>query len=98
MSGDWLWVAALSESQALERARLLLVERGECTLEELDATPEALEVDQDDDVLDTWFSSGLFPLSVLGWPHDSSLVGDKPVLNLDPDMSRYYPLSIMETG
>jgi len=28
------------------------------------------QLDQDPDVLDTWFSSGLFPLSVLGWPDD----------------------------
>ena len=27
---------------------------------------------QDPDVLDTWFSSGLFPFSVMGWPNDDS--------------------------
>ena len=43
-------------------------------------------VEQDPDVLDTWFSSGLWPFSTLGWP-------DKT-----PDLRRYYPSSVMETG
>ncbi|XWX04928.1 valine--tRNA ligase [Aggregatilineales bacterium SYSU G02658] len=38
------------------------------------------------DVLDTWFSSGLWPFSTLGWPHDTD------------DMRRFYPTSVMETG
>jgi valyl-tRNA synthetase len=41
---------------------------------------------QDPDVLDTWFSSGLWPFSTLGWPEDT------------PDLRRYYPTSVMETG
>jgi valyl-tRNA synthetase len=41
---------------------------------------------QDPDVLDTWFSSGLWPFSTLGWPDDT------------PDMRRFYPTSVMETG
>ncbi len=41
---------------------------------------------QDPDVLDTWFSSGLWPFSTLGWPDDT------------PDLRRYYPTSVMETG
>ncbi|MFQ3661601.1 MAG: valine--tRNA ligase [Chloroflexaceae bacterium] len=41
---------------------------------------------QDPDVLDTWFSSGLWPFSTLGWPDDT------------PDMREYYPTSVMETG
>ena len=41
---------------------------------------------QDPDVLDTWFSSGLWPFSTLGWPDDTS------------DMRRFYPTSVMETG
>jgi valyl-tRNA synthetase len=43
-------------------------------------------VEQDPDVLDTWFSSGLWPFSTLGWPDDT------------PDLRRYYPSSVMETG
>ena len=38
------------------------------------------------DVLDTWFSSGLWPFSVLGWPQQTA------------DLQRYYPTQIMETG
>ena len=41
---------------------------------------------QDPDVLDTWFSSGLWTHSTLGWP------------NQDDDLSRFYPSSVMETG
>ena len=41
---------------------------------------------QDPDVLDTWFSSGLWPFSTLGWPEQT------------PDLQYFYPTSIMETG
>ncbi len=41
---------------------------------------------QDEDVLDTWFSSGLWPFSTLGWPDDAD------------DLQRFYPSSVMETG
>jgi valyl-tRNA synthetase len=41
---------------------------------------------QDEDVLDTWFSSGLWPFSTLGWP-------DKT-----PEMAKFYPTSVLVTG
>ncbi|MCB9667353.1 MAG: valine--tRNA ligase [Myxococcales bacterium] len=41
---------------------------------------------QDPDVLDTWFSSGLWPFSTLGWP------------NCTPDLARFYPTSDLETA
>jgi valyl-tRNA synthetase len=41
---------------------------------------------EEEDVLDTWFSSGLWPFSTLGWPDET------------PDMQRFYPTAIMETG
>uniref|UniRef100_K4A0Q1 valine--tRNA ligase n=1 Tax=Setaria italica TaxID=4555 RepID=K4A0Q1_SETIT len=44
-----------------------------------------LWLDQDPDVLDTWFSSGLFPLTVLGWPSDTA------------DLRAFYPTSVLET-
>ena len=44
------------------------------------------EIHQDEDVLDTWFSSWLWPFSTLGWPE------------VTPDLLRYYPTSVMETG
>ena len=44
------------------------------------------DIHQDPDVLDTWFSSGLWPFSTLGWP-------DKT-----PDYEYFYPTDVMETG
>jgi valyl-tRNA synthetase len=43
-------------------------------------------VRQDPDVLDTWFSSGLWPFSTLGWPDDT------------PELRRFYPTSVLVTG
>jgi valyl-tRNA synthetase len=43
-------------------------------------------VRQDPDVLDTWFSSGLWPFSTLGWPEDT------------PELRTYYPTSVLVTG
>jgi valyl-tRNA synthetase len=42
--------------------------------------------EQDQDVLDTWFSSGLWPFSTLGWPQAT------------PELKTFYPNSVMETG
>ncbi|MFN8402821.1 MAG: valine--tRNA ligase [Anaerolineales bacterium] len=50
------------------------------------ATCGSKEIRQDDDVLDTWFSSGLWPFSTLGWPQET------------PDLKYFYPTSFMETG
>lgn len=41
---------------------------------------------QDPDVLDTWFSSALWPFATLGWPHEN------------PDLDRYHPTSFMNTS
>ncbi|HEX3427362.1 MAG TPA: valine--tRNA ligase, partial [Candidatus Limnocylindrales bacterium] len=46
----------------------------------------ASELRQDPDIFDTWFSSGLWPFSTLGWPEDAD------------DYRRFYPTSVMETG
>ena len=46
----------------------------------------AAELRQDPDIFDTWFSSGLWPFSTLGWP------------DATPDLATYYPTSVMETG
>ncbi|KAA8495921.1 Valine--tRNA ligase, chloroplastic/mitochondrial 2 [Porphyridium purpureum] len=43
-------------------------------------------LEQDPDVLDTWFSSGLWPFATLGWPNET------------PDLARFYPNVVMETG
>jgi valyl-tRNA synthetase len=47
---------------------------------------ESADLHQDEDVLDTWFSSWLWPFSTLGWPE------------ITPDLQRYYPTTVMETG
>ena len=44
------------------------------------------ELTQDSDVLDTWFSSGLWPFSTLGWPEKTQ------------DFKKYYPTSVLITG
>jgi valyl-tRNA synthetase len=43
-------------------------------------------ITRDEDVLDTWFSSGLWPFSTLGWPDDT------------PEVKRYYPTNVLVTG
>jgi valyl-tRNA synthetase len=45
-----------------------------------------VELWRDPDVLDTWFSSGIWPLGTLGWPNDT------------PELARYYPTSVLVTG
>ncbi|HNF14795.1 MAG TPA: valine--tRNA ligase [Leptospiraceae bacterium] len=44
------------------------------------------KVKQDDDVLDTWFSSGLWPFTTMGWPDDTA------------DVKKFYPTSVLVTG
>ena len=43
---------------------------------------DKLTLKQDPDVLDTWFSSGLFPFSVMGWPNEKSLDMQVPEMRL----------------
>ena len=43
-------------------------------------------IEQDPDVLDTWFSSGLWPFSTMGWPDDT------------PDLKTFYPTALLNTG
>ncbi|HOX12662.1 MAG TPA: valine--tRNA ligase [Spirochaetia bacterium] len=47
---------------------------------------KSTELTQDEDVLDTWFSSWLWPFSTLGWPKDTA------------DLRKYYPTSVLVTG
>lgn len=47
---------------------------------------EEVKLEQDPDVLDTWFSSGLWPFSTLGWPEETK------------DYQYFYPTTMMETG
>lgn len=47
---------------------------------------EGVQIQQDPDVLDTWFSSGLWPFSTMGWPDKTA------------DLDFYYPTSVLVTG
>jgi len=71
--GKELWIAASSNEEAYEKARKQLGVKD-------------VELKQDEDVLDTWYSSGLFPFSVMGWP------------NKTDDMEAFFPGSLLETG
>eukprot|EP00448_Togula_jolla_P021947 CAMPEP_0170575368 /NCGR_PEP_ID=MMETSP0224-20130122/3826_1 /TAXON_ID=285029 /ORGANISM="Togula jolla, Strain CCCM 725" /LENGTH=1232 /DNA_ID=CAMNT_0010898147 /DNA_START=1 /DNA_END=3699 /DNA_ORIENTATION=+ len=48
---------------------------------------EDIELEQDPDVLDTWFSSGLWPFATVGWPNESAA-----------DYQKFYPGTMLETG
>ncbi|CAJ1349046.1 unnamed protein product [Effrenium voratum] len=67
------YFVARSEQEALKAAREKL--------------GEDVELKQEDDVLDTWFSSGLWPFATVGWPDESSA-----------DYQKFYPATMMETG
>ncbi|KAK8769974.1 hypothetical protein V5799_013558 [Amblyomma americanum] len=47
---------------------------------------DKVRLKQDEDVLDTWFSSGLFPFSIFGWPDQTA------------DLKAFYPGTLLETG
>ncbi len=63
---------------------------GEMTVSETDVKTcpkcASQNIRQDDDVLDTWFSSALWPFSTLGWPNDTD------------DLKKYYPTSVLVTA
>jgi valyl-tRNA synthetase len=69
------WVSAHSLEEAKQKASIKF-ETEVCNM----------TLKQDEDVLDTWFSSGLFPFSVLGWPEQTE------------DLKRFYPGTLLETG
>ena len=48
--------------------------------------PDDIALSQDNDVLDTWFSSALWPFSTMGWPKDTN------------ELNKYYPTSVLVTG
>src|ERR1700761_5831138 len=72
------------------KVRVVVVEDEVAAKAVLDGTPGDFEnvypIWRDQDVLDTWFSSALWPFSTLGWP-------DKT-----PELDRYYPTSVLVTG
>ena len=76
-SGDNEYIVARNENEARQKA----VEQGH---------PPDVSLRQDEDVLDTWFSSGLWPFATVGWPQNEGVE--------DSDLSRFYPSTCLETG
>ncbi|KAK0525152.1 valine--tRNA ligase [Tilletia horrida] len=70
--GKW-WVVGRTQKEAQQKADEV-------------AAGKQYTLEQDEDVLDTWFSSGLWPFSIMGWPEQTS------------SMKYYYPNSLLETG
>ncbi|EDN06161.1 valyl-tRNA synthetase 2 [Histoplasma mississippiense (nom. inval.)] len=68
-----LWVVGRSEAEAQKKA-------------DAKFAGKKFTLKRDPDVLDTWFSSGLWPFSTLGWPKNT------------PDFEKLYPTSVLETG
>jgi valyl-tRNA synthetase len=64
----------------------LYVGRSEQEVREKHGLDAAVPLTQDEDVLDTWFSSGLWPFSTLGWPEDTE------------ELRTFYPTSVLVTG
>ena len=70
------WIIAHSQEEAMEKA-----------MKKYNVTADKITLSQDPDVLDTWFSSGILPLSSLGWPN----VDNK-------DFKAFFPTDLLETG
>ncbi len=85
-----VWVAE-TEDEAIARALAYYVETGvlrQHQAKEMIEHPEkrAPIIMRDEDVLDTWFSSALWPFSTLGWPEETK------------ELKRFYPTSVLVTG
>jgi len=72
---DHYWVCGRNEEEALQRA-----------VKRFNVPKDQITLSQDEDVLDTWFSSGCFPFTMLGWPEKTR------------DLKKFYPTSLLETG
>jgi valyl-tRNA synthetase len=87
---DKVFVAE-TEEEAVGNALGYYVEQEVITPEQahemaLDAAKREGFITRDEDVLDTWFSSALWPFSTLGWPDET------------PEVERYYPTNVLVTG
>ncbi len=87
---DKVFVAE-TEDEALAEALAYYVVNDVLTQEEADTIAESSDrrasfLKRDEDVLDTWFSSALWPFSTLGWPDET------------PEVKRYYPTQTLVTG
>jgi valyl-tRNA synthetase len=70
------WISAQNEAEAMKKALAKFP----------NYTADKIKLNHDEDVLDTWFSSGIFPFSICGWPEKTN------------DLEKYYPGSLLETG
>jgi valyl-tRNA synthetase len=82
---------AETEDEAVSRALAFYAETGaisEAQARDMARHPDARTpfLTRDEDVLDTWFSSALWPFSTLGWPDDT------------PELKRFYPTAALVTG
>ncbi|MFN4355385.1 valine--tRNA ligase [Parvibaculum sp.] len=87
---------AYSEEEAIAQAKEIYRARGKdivvadmktaMTSWDVDWVEEPIKIYRDEDVLDTWFSSGLWPFSTLGWPDQT------------PELQRYYKTDALVTG
>ncbi|KAK3579107.1 hypothetical protein CHS0354_022128 [Potamilus streckersoni] len=69
------WISGRTEDEARQKAA-----------KKFNIPEDKISLRQDPDVLDTWFSSGLFPFSIFGWPEQT------------PDLETFYPGTLLETG
>lgn len=76
-SADGAWVAAHSEAEARAKAAT-----------KFGVDESSIQLEQDADVLDTWFSSGLFPFSIFGWPDNTE---DLQVTTLSNQTNSWVP-------
>lgn len=76
-----VWYCDECGAMTLPSAEAPMVDPASC------AACGSARIHQDEDTLDTWFSSGLWPHSTLGWPDPDA-----------QDLRRYYPTQVMETG
>ncbi|CAH1642440.1 unnamed protein product [Spodoptera littoralis] len=71
-----VWIAAQNEAAAKVEASKILR-----------TLPDLIKIERDPDVLDTWFSSGIYPFAALGWPY-----------SVKKDFEKFYPLDLLATG
>ncbi len=95
-SRETLSICAPSESEVLSKAQELYGAEYEVRLKSIDSPlrhqirgdngQKVVWLERDPDVLDTWFSSGLWPIGTLGWPEDTE------------ELAKYFPTSDLITG
>ncbi|RVU38983.1 valine--tRNA ligase [Hwanghaeella grinnelliae] len=76
----------VEETEELAYAEALAHYKDKGDVQSVEMLEEGRGLERDPDVLDTWFSSALWPFSTLGWPDET------------PEVARYYPTSVLVTG